>query len=138
MKNLLSILIFCISLGLSAQENPVTVATLSYGSSLDLGQVRLKILNIVDSRCPKSVMCIRAGDAEVLVEIYENGKFLKVQQLIFPASGTLPVEEMNLYTASGLSITGVTLIPYPEAPDSLKLSDYEMVLNVKESEPSKE
>ena len=32
---------------------------------------------ITDSRCPKSVICVRAGEAEVLVSVYRNGDFVE-------------------------------------------------------------
>ena len=33
---------------------------------------------ITDSRCPKNVMCVRAGEAYVLVSIYKNSHFLRL------------------------------------------------------------
>jgi len=72
-----------------AQETPVKVhsSILQAGELFNLGEVTVLFKEVIsDSRCPKQVTCIWAGEAKVLLEIYENGKFLE-NKIISSAGG---------------------------------------------------
>ena len=74
---------------------------------------------ITDSRCPKSVMCIRAGDAEVLVSIYKNGSFIADKKIRIDASGYV-MESTNLaFNANDILIYGFSLSPYPNSVNGI-------------------
>ena len=50
---------------------------------------------ISDSRCPNSVMCVRAGEVYVLVSIYKKGDFVEDKKIRIDASGYV-MESTNL------------------------------------------
>ncbi|MBR9913450.1 MAG: hypothetical protein GYB32_01275 [Algicola sp.] len=88
-------------------------------------QVQLKKI-ITDSRCPKDVMCIRAGEATVLVGIYKEGKHIKDREIIIHASGYV-MEETNLvFRDLDQSIYGVALTPYPKTEEKIPDHTYEL------------
>ncbi|NNE33372.1 MAG: hypothetical protein HKN40_13495, partial [Winogradskyella sp.] len=58
------------SLGLSFTINTMTKTT-CHGVEVFLKRV------VVDSRCPKDVMCVRAGEAKVIVSVFKDGKHLE-------------------------------------------------------------
>jgi len=88
-------------------------------------QVKFKTL-ISDSRCPKDVMCIRAGEAKVLLSIYKKGSFVQDKEIRIDASGYV-MEETNLaYTAEDFKIYGMTLSPYPKTTNGIPEKDYKL------------
>ena len=89
------------------------------------------MVNVVDSRCPKNVSCIRAGEAEVLVDIFKNGQFLKQQKLVFYASSTKKTMT-TLYTSNTLNITGFRLLPYPIGTDKIDQKEYLLELLIED------
>lgn len=76
-----------------------------------------------DSRCPKGVTCVWAGNAKVLLKVKKNG--------------AKPVE-VELNTNSNPKTTNYLgyelrlkeLKPYPESDVTIKSSDYEVTLTV--------
>lgn len=81
---------------------------------------------ISDSRCPKQVNCVRAGEAKVLLSIYDNGEFVTEKEISIHASGYV-MEETNLaFTVEDFKIYGMTLQPYPVFANDILESDYEL------------
>ncbi|BAO75698.1 hypothetical protein WPG_1468 [Winogradskyella sp. PG-2] len=81
---------------------------------------------ITDSRCPKKVMCVRDGEAYVLVSIYKNGNFIEDKKIRIDASGYV-MESNNLaYDAKDFKIYGFALTPYPEDTNDIKSKDYQL------------
>jgi hypothetical protein len=95
---------------------------------IDFHGIEVKFKKVIRySRCPKSVMCIRAGEADILVSIYKNGKFIKDQEISIPASGRVIVE--NTIFENGITkISGLALSPYLETPDKIPQGDYRLEL----------
>ena len=91
------------------------------------GDYEVKFKKIItDSRCPKSVMCIRAGEADVLVSIYKNGDFIKDKLIRIDASGFV-METTNLaFNAEDFKIYGFNLSPYPEGINDVSEQDYKL------------
>lgn len=91
------------------------------------GDYEVKFKKIItDSRCPKSVMCIRAGEADVLVSIYKNGDFIKDKKIRIDASGFV-METTNLaFNAEDFKIYGFNLSPYPEGVKDVSEQDYKL------------
>lgn len=78
---------------------------------------------VSDSRCPKNVQCIWAGEAKVVVKLYRNGKFEKeVQFTISPNAIEKTVLEM--FSSTEIQIKGINLLPYPDASIEASLKDY--------------
>ena len=90
-------------------------------------QVKFKKV-ITDSRCPKSVMCVRAGEAEVLVSIYKNDDFIEDKKIRINASGYV-MESNNLaFDAKDFKIYGFSLTPYPKGVEDITDKDYKLEL----------
>ena len=130
MKKLFSIalLIVC-SFGFAQHQ-----LSLDYQKSLNFGEVELKFEKVLhDSRCPKSVMCVRAGEAEVLVSIFKNGKFIKNKKMVTTFFGSK--QKANLIISDNeYEIYGLALQPYPIKVDAIPPEDYilELMLIKKE------
>ena len=63
-------------------ETPKMLIGLAEGNSYTHELVTVKFIKVIqDSRCPKNVMCIRAGETEVLIGIYKNGLLTKKKPL---------------------------------------------------------
>lgn len=81
---------------------------------------------ITDSRCPKSVMCVRAGEAEVLVSIYKKGKFTEDKKIRIDASGFV-MESNNLaFKETDFKIYGFSLAPYPDGVGDIEDDSYRL------------
>ena len=77
-----------------------------------------------DSRCPKGVTCMWAGNAKVLLKVKKNGAK--------PVDVELNTNS-NPRTASYLEyeLTLKELRPYPESDVTIKPSDYEVILTMR-------
>lgn len=75
-----------------------------------------------DSRCPKEVMCVRAGEAIATLEIMKNGELLATTDLKFYPHGV--VEELSkILSEYKINVTTLKLLPYPTpGGDRLKSS----------------
>jgi hypothetical protein len=76
-----------------------------------------------DSRCPKSVDCIWAGNGKVVVHVSGNRRKAADVEL---NTGLDPKEKRF----QGYDIKLVSLDPYPEKPGKIKSSDYVLTLVV--------
>lgn len=130
MQFILSFFLFLFSAGLLAQDQPQPESVI-YSSQLQPGElltfsnkaIRFKEV-VSDSRCPKEVTCVWAGEAKVLVELFENGNFLE-EKIITVSRGGIPLN----FSAKEIlySIQGLMLLPYP----STKKVDPDYSLEVK-------
>ncbi|MBO6605483.1 hypothetical protein [Psychroserpens sp.] len=134
MKYLVLTLTYVFTLHLTAQTE-ITIDSLSTYDSVKFKErvnfenytVELKEL-LSDSRCPKDVMCIRAGEAKLIVTIYENNAFVKEKELIIHASGYIS-KELNLIAEfDDYYIYGTMLTPYPKSTNKIKEKDYRLSL----------
>ncbi len=85
---------------------------------------------LVDSRCPKNVMCNRAGEAIVEVLIYRKGKFFKKRKLTIDASGVVIDANNLVYAVEDYKIYGSNLTPYPDTRIETKDEDYRLQIVV--------
>lgn len=72
----------------------------------------VKVLS--DSRCPKNVQCVWAGEASILVKLYRNGKFEKETQITFHPRG-LETSVLGCFSSNTTHTTAIKLLPYPDA-----------------------
>ena len=129
--------IFCFVLGLSisglAQDKYYVsyFTQLPYGETFTQGDLQVVFAKLVsDSRCPKTVTCIRAGEAKVEVDIYIRGEFIETRQLIFPAEGTVSEKNNLIISNEEIQLMGVALYPYPETPGQLSEFNYSLEIKV--------
>ena len=131
MKYLAVLLFLSLQFVSFAQETPVKIhsSILQAGELFKLGEVTVLFKEVIsDSRCPKQVTCIWAGEAKVLLEIYENGKFLE-NKIISSAGGN----GIQQFSAAGIlyNISGIQLLPYPEVHSKIK-PEYTLRLSLSE------
>lgn len=132
--NLLVLMFFFASLfySLNAQAQVVKdslsiTKVVGYQQKVDFKDYEVKFKKVItDSRCPKNVMCVRAGEADVLVSIYKNGKFLEDKKIRIDASGYV-MESNNLaFNAKDFKIYGFALSPYPEGVNDIIVEEYRL------------
>lgn len=109
-----------------------------FSSSLGLGQTftldgkSLKFKEVIsDSRCPKGTTCIRAGEAKVLVEIFDNGKLIEERILSLRASQHLPAD---LFGENIFNLSALRLSPYPKISRKIAASDYSLYIEASSPE----
>ena len=132
MKYLSVLFLLCFTSVVSAQDSTlVTLETpklsigLVEGGSYMHEYVTVKFIKVIqDSRCPKSVMCIRAGEAEVLIEIYKKGLLLEEKTIIVRPNTRL----LTLYSNAEVIVSAVNLLPYPKEAGTV--SDRSYVLDL--------
>lgn len=85
-----------------------------YGDTATVSGTRLFFSDIVDSRCPKDVVCAWAGDAAVRLESGSEAVVLHTNPGSGPATGTL----------AGMTLTLLDVEPEPVGSNPPKKSDY--------------
>lgn len=107
-------------------------AVMQQGELLNFGNRSLKFKDVIsDSRCPRNVTCIWAGEAKVLVEIFENGRFLEEKILLVNSKNST----LNfLSEAVAYSISGIDLMPYPTVQSKNNKPVYSLEMMVSEKE----
>jgi len=126
-KSIFLVLLLISAMGYSQEktvEVPKIVVKVPLGEQVKLGDVSIKFLQVLeDSRCPKDVTCIWAGQAIILVEITELGKESRQVELLFGG------KKDNILMESEMSvIRGISLSPYP-ASDSVGQLAYVLLVS---------
>jgi len=139
MKHLFTIAAFMLSafvlaqdsIGLEKVETPRIVSKLYFGEQLKFNDVELKFVDVIqDSRCPKNVNCIWAGEIVVLVDVFEND--IKTEQKKLTLSPTSHLQNLigNLFSSETLNISGFNVLPYPVSGTKTKREDYYIQLDI--------
>lgn len=105
---------------------------LRYGQTAVVENVmQIRFVELVsDSRCPRTVQCVWAGNAEIRLEIEADGR-AEVHTLNTNATLQAP----NEVTAFGHRVRLVELAPYPETPAEPERSRYMARLVVNSQSP---
>lgn len=138
MKYLFVTILFLISCIVNAQdsndvhvETPKIVTKLILGAELKVEEATIRFVDVEsDSRCPKNVNCVRAGEAKVAYEVYEKETLVKRDLIeITPTTylgKTLPL----LYSTNNSKIEVYNLMPYPESGIKIKKEDYYLQIEI--------
>jgi hypothetical protein len=103
---------------------------LTYGDEAETDGVTIRFAEIVaESRCPRSVTCVWAGDAEIRLLLMKGDER---QSLRLHTAGT--AEMPSSASAMGLRIELVELVPYPETPERIPSNSYRVRLKVTHAE----
>lgn len=138
MKQFLFIAVFvCISAFAKAQntptprvEAPAIGLKLLYGDMADFGDIQIKFKDVVsDSRCPKDVQCVWAGEAKVMVEVYKNGTLDTERELKFAGAQSI----LDIIDTELLGVRALRLQPYPVSSVSKDKHAYYLVLSVRDN-----
>ncbi|MFT5242518.1 MAG: hypothetical protein ACJA1H_000992 [Glaciecola sp.] len=79
---------------------------------------------LIDSRCPKEANCVRAGEAKILLSIFEDGVFLKKKEVTIDAEGYVFKNTNMFYKMKNYEIYATELYPYPQAKEKTKEESY--------------
>lgn len=106
---------------------PKIISKLKLNTTYKTKNVEVKLVEVIsDSRCPKGVTCIWAGEATVLVDIFKDGEKLERKKVTFDSNGV-----KDIFSSETVSITGYNVMPYPEADVKINPKDYYLQLEVK-------
>lgn len=125
MKFLLIFLFFGnLALAQNSAEANLFTTSLFPGQSLELDGKIIKFKQVIsDSRCPSDVTCIRAGEAKVLLEVFENDRLVGEEIVIVGSS----LAE-NLLAEFSVKLKPLALMPYPAISKKIQPGDYELSL----------
>jgi hypothetical protein len=84
-----------------------------------------------DSRCPKEVNCVRAGEANVEVIVQQSSKKAKTVMLTIDASGVVSERNNLIAETSHNKIYGFSLTPYPVANRPIATENYILEIVIK-------
>jgi hypothetical protein len=137
MKQLI-ILCLCIlqtTLMLSQVNSTITIDSSSSSKVLSVGEtVKFEDRSITfirvlqDSRCPKSVTCVRAGEADIILEVRDDSGLYKAVTVRIEAIG--PVTEKNnlVMETADFKYYAFALEPYPITADPIDIEKYRLDL----------
>jgi len=136
MKYLFLIFALCFTVLVNAQdttnvkvEAPKIVNQLQLGNSITHDDITINFVKVIrDSRCPKNVNCIRAGEAEVLIRIFEKGEKSEEKVVKLLANNQLS----TLFLSNDLKISAYNLLPYPDGVGNVADVDYSLELTFKD------
>lgn len=135
---IVALLIFSNSIVAQEDEKPVDKniysSILQKGELFNFGNKSIKFLEVIsDSRCPKEVTCVWAGEAKLLLGVFEDGKFIKEMLVTQSPSGiayniplNFSLEEITYF------ISGLELYPYPSTAETIPQGEYSLKIFVKE------
>lgn len=84
---------------------------LGVGDRQEINTIEITFLEVLeDSRCPKDVSCVWAGQAKIKVLIKEKGKPSVEKEFIFDASG----KNVFIHKSETVIIEALRLSPYPK------------------------
>ncbi len=133
MKIFLTAILFLFSLFSFAQDRePVNINVfddqLCQGDRLDLGSYAVVFCEVVsDSRCPKGVECIWAGEAKVKLEFFEGDTSLGTR--IISSEG---ISLAETFKKGNFHLKGFELSPYPDIREKTNPKDYTLWLRFSE------
>lgn len=99
--------------------------SIKIGTSLTIPneKIQVKFIKVLeDSRCPKGVQCVWAGNAKVSIEIEEGNKTKAIE-----LNSTVEPTEMSY---AGYNFKFLQLAPYPTHPESSNKADYVVTLEI--------
>lgn len=137
MKYLLSVLVFFTIIFAFAQDSttvkvktPKIVSKLMYGKTINVKDLELKFVALEsDSRCPKGVQCVWAGEAVALVDVFRNGEKIEQKRITFPVRRRDLTG--NLFTSESLNVSGFNIAPYPKHNIKINTEDYYIQLDIR-------
>jgi hypothetical protein len=110
----------------NAQENDSIVqfyAEINAGELFSFENKSIQFKKVIsDSRCPKDVTCVWAGEAKVMLAILENGKL--IEEKIVTLNDQNKIDFSFLGLEDIYSLKALDLIPYPVTSHKIKDSEY--------------
>jgi hypothetical protein len=129
MKSYLILIALFFTFTINAQDSikvkaPRVVMQQHLNIPIEVNSVAIKLVKVLnDSRCPKNVNCIRAGEAKVLVELIEAGEIIKRKEIIIQAANH-PDNYPLIFEDRTTKVFAVDLLPYPIYNHKTEVKDY--------------
>lgn len=110
---LILIALVCFQLTFAQQKQNLHYYKITQKECVKKKGYRLLLKSVVsDSRCPENVTCVWAGEAQIVVSVYQNKKFLMDETLtISSKNNTENAAWFSKYT--GKKVESISLLPYP-------------------------
>ncbi len=113
------------------QNTPPTLVKIKMGQATPFGDKMVKLKKVTnDSRCPEGTQCIWAGEASVIVGLYEQDKLVKDIAITFSPKDTTPDKPMLLFESNGKTYSAIALNPYPKSDSKIEASNYTLTISV--------
>lgn len=71
-------------------------------------------------------MCIRAGEAEIMISIYKNGRFIEDKKVVIYASSFVGETNNLAFKTKDYKIYAFSLSPYPQSVNDINVKDYQL------------
>lgn len=110
----------------AATPGETSVVELGLDQTVSVGEVRLRWLDLNDSRCPLGVNCIWEGQAVVTLEVWRNDEAPQRIELTL-RSGSGSAEE----AVAGYHLRLLNVQPYPREGVTPKRSEYVATVEIK-------
>lgn len=130
MKKIVIILLLFYGLTSFAQPKSDTAVSFSEalcpGDRLEFEDYSVKFCEVVvDSRCPKGVTCIRAGEVRVKLEFFKGNK--SIGSKIISSSG---ISLAEMFGTENLEVNRFMVSPYPDIHTKIQPEDYRLWLKI--------
>ena len=138
-RSILLIVIFITSFSFSQDstktrkaETPIITCKVYLGKSIVVENYEIEFIEVLqDSRCPKGVSCIWAGEVVILVDLFEDGKKVERKKITLNPKIELQNRIGNLFFSDKLSLSVQNVLPYPTAKAKKQSNAYYLLLDTK-------
>jgi hypothetical protein len=118
-------------MNINAQSNNIQAIQIKMGTSFIHEGITIQFEDVItDSRCPKDVTCIWAGEVVVLISIFKNKKKIEQKKLALSPSGQRQDFLGNVYSSEAFKITGFNVLPYPNTKEPINKKEYCLEIQV--------
>ncbi|MBP92552.1 hypothetical protein SAMN04487989_101521 [Bizionia echini] len=106
-------------------ETPLILKKLFYKDSVMVNNYVVKFSDVVtDSRCPKNVTCVWAGEVVFKLEVIKNKTRINIQTFKIPPT-SYTIQERKTLTIEGEELLYLyNVLPFPEADKNIEKTDY--------------
>lgn len=129
MKNLILLLLIPVFIQCSCKQKIVEKENIISQKRVNKSGIQFRLKSVFDdSRCPKNVTCVWAGEVSVEVEVYENNVLKESKTMTFTNKNKS--ENVAWFTnyLKEKEIKEVLVLPYPENGKTLNPEDYYLKL----------
>ncbi|MDO1502294.1 hypothetical protein Q2T40_19335 [Winogradskyella maritima] len=108
----------------SSIRSQVSSYDLYLEDELELNGYYVNFTKVIDSRCPKDVICNRSGEAVVFLEVYNDDALIETKTIYVYPNASQSIQDQTVFEVNGYRIKIYDLSPYPLALKPTKPSEY--------------
>ncbi len=106
-------------------ETPLILKKLIYLESVSVDNYTVKFSEVVsDSRCPKNVTCVWAGEVVFELQVYKYDQLLTTETFEIPPTGYSVQERKSLIIEGKPKLYLYNVLPFPKAEKTTEKTDY--------------